>query len=418
MDHKSIIIGLTGSFGSGCTSLSAVLERKFNFKRLSLSEAVKTEAKRRGLSLTRENLQDVGDSLRQEHGLGHLAELARKKAGRGLRFAFDGIRNPAEIDVFRNYRNFYLVAMQASKEARWHRLLKKEVYTLTKRDDFDRDDRRDQDERFIHGQNVVACVNTADILFANEDYYETPAILKANLQSRFARYVDLITKQEDKSPTTDETMMSIASSLALQSSCIKRGVGAVLCNKDNQIVFAACNEVPVGNPTCFQRYRGCYRDLLRDQQQKTFVKSHLYCPQCGGKYEILKDMERICVNCNTPLTKFFEKAKMLDKCRAIHAEEAVLLGAEAADTGGGVLYTTTSPCMQCAKRAASARLSQVVYIDPYPEEEGLKILKDAGVEMVQFEGIKGQAFHRVYNWQQAIREAEADRLREEEEEER
>ena len=59
-----IIIGFTGRNGSGKTTACEMLGAK-GFQYLSLSDAIREEAKRRGLAEERENLIALGNELRE-----------------------------------------------------------------------------------------------------------------------------------------------------------------------------------------------------------------------------------------------------------------------------------------------------------------------------------------------------------------
>ena len=75
---EKIYLGLTGSFGSGCTELRRVLED--SYRGISLSETVREEAERQRVDQNRDTLQNVGNTLRRERGLSHLAKVAIQKA--------------------------------------------------------------------------------------------------------------------------------------------------------------------------------------------------------------------------------------------------------------------------------------------------------------------------------------------------
>ena len=47
------------------------------------------------------------------------------------------------------------------------------------------------------------------------------------------------------------------------------------------------------------------------------------------------------------------------------------------------LYITTSPCLECSKLIIQSGIRRVVFNDKYRNEDGLKLLERAGVEVVQ-----------------------------------
>ena len=52
---------------------------------------------------------------------------------------------------------------------------------------------------------------------------------------------------------------------------------------------------------------------------------------------------------------------------------------------GATLYITSSPCMECAKLIIQSGIKRVVYSDNYRIEEGVNLLKRAGIEIVYLE---------------------------------
>lgn len=72
----------------------------------------------------------------------------------------------------------------------------------------------------------------------------------------------------------------------------------------------------------------------------------------------------------------------LDICRAVHAEENVLL--QCAQYGpscrGATIYTTLQPCLGCAKSMVNAGIKKVVWLEDYPDRDGVIFLEAAHVQ--------------------------------------
>ena len=49
---------------------------------------------------------------------------------------------------------------------------------------------------------------------------------------------------------------------------------------------------------------------------------------------------------------------------------------------GATLYVTASPCIECAKLIIQAGIKRVIYSEKYRLEDGLELLKRAGIEVV------------------------------------
>jgi dCMP deaminase len=89
----------------------------------------------------------------------------------------------------------------------------------------------------------------------------------------------------------------------------------------------------------------------------------------------------------------------LEACRAVHAEQDAILQLPRPDAGGldeGTLYCTTFPCLGCAKAIISSGLRKIVFLESYPEAASRGMLDEAGVVVEEFEGVKIQAFHKLF----------------------
>lgn len=115
-----LVLGLTGPNASGKGEVARLVCAR-GFACHSLSDIVREEALRRGLSTGRDDLIATGNDLRRRGGAGVLAERMLPRLGaRGL---VDSIRNPAEVDVLRRLEGFVLVGVTAPIEVRYARAL-------------------------------------------------------------------------------------------------------------------------------------------------------------------------------------------------------------------------------------------------------------------------------------------------------
>ena len=69
----------------------------------------------------------------------------------------------------------------------------------------------------------------------------------------------------------------------------------------------------------------------------------------------------------------------------LHAEANAILKISRSTQSceGATLYLTLSPCKECSKLIFQSGIKRVVYIQDYPDNEGLVFLKDAGVETLK-----------------------------------
>ncbi|MCK9595866.1 dephospho-CoA kinase [Candidatus Pacearchaeota archaeon] len=117
-------IGLTGSVAAGKGAVADFLKEK-GFEYISLSNELRGIAKERNIEITRKNLQDLGNQLREEQGAGVLALLVHHRIinDKYNKAIIDGIRNPYEVEELRKLDNFYLISIDAPREKRFERML-------------------------------------------------------------------------------------------------------------------------------------------------------------------------------------------------------------------------------------------------------------------------------------------------------
>ncbi len=165
-----MIIGLTGPMASGKTTVLDAL-KKWGFKHVTLSDMVREEARRLGIDEKRENLMNVGQTLRRKHGTGILAKraLEKTKTAGGDKWVIDGIRNPAEIEELRKEPDVVIIANTAPEA-----LIIERIRSRKRSDDtFDevsikRKLRREMGEGEPEdGQQVGKCIEMADYVFEN-----------------------------------------------------------------------------------------------------------------------------------------------------------------------------------------------------------------------------------------------------------
>jgi dCMP deaminase len=138
-------------------------------------------------------------------------------------------------------------------------------------------------------------------------------------------------------PSWHEYFMRIAMLAATRSTCLRRQVGAVIV-KNKKVLATGYNGAPSGLAHCLDI--GC----LREQNG---VPS-------GERHEL---------------------------CRAIHAEQNAII--QAATSGvsiaGGTLYSTTFPCILCAKMLINSGIREIYIGEGYPDKLSRQMLEEAGI---------------------------------------
>ncbi|MEN6451534.1 MAG: hypothetical protein ABFC96_13660 [Thermoguttaceae bacterium] len=449
---ETIILGFTGSLGSGCTFLSEEVARLQDFLHYELSTPIRDQAKAEKDD-SYLNKQRIGNRLRQEGGLEALAVKAIKHADetweghpyKGL--ILSGIRNMGEVRLLRQFPNFFLFSIHAGRATRLERLTT--AGKVTNDAQFDEIDRHDSEEKFSHGQQVKRCNYAADVIFNNDDKIPSTAPERKEqfVREKFVqKYVSLIQRllrgepTHEYLPSVNEAFMTLAYCESTRSACLKRKVGAIIAlirkghNPDREygtVIASGHNDVPDGQEPCvFARgIEGCYRDKL----QERYAKQLKHCPGCGS----LINKQSTCANCQAEISEFVKSCpscgkdpeieclcsnsnceyhssdlyslfvpgsssstgKLLDMCRALHGEENAIISLARNGcrlTDDAVLFTTTFPCNLCANKIAEVGIKKVVYAEPYPMPEAVDTLKRREVEVEKFEGVKSSAFFRLY----------------------
>jgi len=136
-------------------------------------------------------------------------------------------------------------------------------------------------------------------------------------------------------PTREATFMEMANVLAERSTCDRAHVGVVIV-KDNRIISTGYCGSPKGRPHCEDV--GC-----------------LIGPDGG------------CI-------------------RTVHAEaNAIAFAAKhGVSLEGSTLFTTLAPCYACSKLIINAGIIQVVYGEPYRDENGIALLRESGLNVVRW----------------------------------
>jgi len=422
----NIVIGLTGSWRSGCTTAARYFVREHGFKEFSLSKLIidilegidernikytfgesvfekegliKDKKGRRATAKellkkvnkigklnnleVREFLQNIGNAIREKKGNSYLVDIvirsAKERGWLDENIVIDGIKHVEENEKLSSFfKNYYLININASYEFRKDSepdISDNEFYEIDLRDSEEKDK-----DGLRFGQQVSKCVDIADIVVLNNDRSEDGL---PDFEKKLKTYLGLIKREPTWVVTPEEMFMTGAYNVSLRSRCLKRRVGTII-TKDNYIISSGFNDVPFtkeGIKSCAIKGE-CYREKTCGLFKQ---------PEWEEKSEPL-DKKRA----NELLESF---KKHLDLCRALHAEERAII--QAAKFGGvslegATLYTTTFPCKLCAKKIVEVGIDEVIYCEPYPSEDTKNILRQGGVSLKEFEGVKAKAYFKLY----------------------
>src|SRR3982751_3457043 len=166
-----MLIGLTGRNAAGKGVVADYLKTK-GFYFYSLSDAIRDEVRSRGQSESRELLIQVGNELRHRFGPAVLAERIIAKLDDDKNYVLDSIRNPKEVESFRNAKHFKLIRIEAPIDVRFERNLKRsregDPLTFEKFLELEKLEARGD----IASQNLVAVEQMADHQLENNGSLE------------------------------------------------------------------------------------------------------------------------------------------------------------------------------------------------------------------------------------------------------
>lgn len=228
-------------------------------------------------------------------------------------------------------------------------------------------------------QDVEGCIQIADV-FINNSY------AKEDMAKSLLRYAILMMHPGLVEPTPDERCMQIAQMAKLNSGCVSRQVGAVICDSDAHILAVNWNS-PSSLPgveciSCSKRNFGnLYKRVdtnaystyeFHDSKFRTWLTSKYSQRWAFDEYgepmddDLKEKLDGLpMVYCFKDFYNDMQHAKNQLHTRSQHAEERALESCDQRITVGGTLYTTSNSCELCARKAVNFGISRIVYIEPY-----------------------------------------------------
>lgn len=259
-------------------------------------------------------------------------------------------------------------------------------------------------------QNIQDCIESADIFINNKD--ESLSFLR--LKKKMMRYACLIMYPGLVLPTAIERCMQIANTAKLCSGCISRQVGAVLTDSNYNLMATGWNQQPENQVPCLYRsitevrnhcneeaYSDYENDNRKDFQEKIEIPVDTYYQ----KPELCSITEngRNISYCFKDIYNEITNNKNQIHPRALHAEETAFLNLNRTGSNridGGYLFTTSSPCELCSKKAMYMGITKIYYVQPYPGISDSHVLSagepNSRPELELYTGAIGRAYTQLY----------------------
>lgn len=170
MKEKERLIGLTGTNGAGKGEAAAFFQRN-GYAYFSLSDLIREALQKEERALSRDNMIQIGNEMRERFGADCLARRVMEKV-RG-KAVIDSIRNPEEVAFLRQQKGFILLAIDAPVELRYERVRKRgREESASTLEEFIA---KEAEEMAHHdkGQQLEACIDLANFTIWNDSSLES-----------------------------------------------------------------------------------------------------------------------------------------------------------------------------------------------------------------------------------------------------
>ena len=169
-----IIIGITGTLGSGKGTVVEYLVSKYGFQHYSVRNFLTQVIERRRMTANRDSMTEVANNSRMEHGPGFIAEELYKIAvSSGDNSVIESIRTTSEIETLKAKGVFYLFAVDAFQKTRYERITGRASATdAISFEKFQEDENREMLSDDPNKQNLSGCIKKADFVFNNDGTLE------------------------------------------------------------------------------------------------------------------------------------------------------------------------------------------------------------------------------------------------------
>lgn len=329
-----MIIGVTGLYCAGKDTLADYLVKNKGFFHISLSDLIREEMTKRGKPLTRESMIVFANELRAVLGADILPRLSLQRMEEGKNYVVTSIRNPAEVSVLQQRKDFAFVEIRAPLKMRFARMVKRqrEGDPLTLREMVAREN-QEKSSRANEQQMHLVC-SLAKVKIANDSSFDF-------LYKKLDRLVIDLSGKIHSRPSWDEYFIGVSREVAKRATCDRGKSGSVIV-KDKRILTTGYVGSPIGME---------------------------HCDEAGHQMHSV-------VNADGSISQHC--------IRTTHAEQNAI--AQAARYGisidGGTLYCKMEPCHVCAKIIVNAGIKRVVCEKRYHAAQfSRELFRKAGVQL-------------------------------------
>ncbi|MEZ5196946.1 MAG: AAA family ATPase [Bacteroidales bacterium] len=164
-----IIIGITGTLGSGKGTIVKYLVRKKGFNHFSVREFLLQEIRKRKLPENRDSMVLVANDLREKNSPSYITDqLYEQSLKQNKNAIIESIRTPGEAESLRTKGEFFLFAVDADPKDRYNRIkLRNSETDHIDFDTFMANENREMTATDPHKQNLKKCIEMADFVLQN-----------------------------------------------------------------------------------------------------------------------------------------------------------------------------------------------------------------------------------------------------------
>jgi dephospho-CoA kinase len=165
-----LIIGITGTIGSGKGTIVEYLKDHKGFGHYSVRAFLLEEIRKRGMDENRDTMVLVANELRGKYGASYVTDqLYLEAARKGKNCIIESIRTPGEIDSLKEKGRFFLFAVDADPKLRYKRIVERSSETdKISFSTFLENETREMSTPDPNKQNLKACIRQADFVFNND----------------------------------------------------------------------------------------------------------------------------------------------------------------------------------------------------------------------------------------------------------
>ncbi|HSV77382.1 MAG TPA: AAA family ATPase [Bacteroidales bacterium] len=170
-----IILGITGTLGSGKGTVVTYLAETRGFVHFSVREYIARRLHHDNIPVNRDTLTAKANELRAINGPAYIIEELYKEAeALKKNCIIESIRTPGEIAVLRSKPYFFLLAVDADSRKRYDRIrLRNSETDQVTFDTFLSNEQREMYSTDPNNQNLSECIRQADVvIFNNGDLEE------------------------------------------------------------------------------------------------------------------------------------------------------------------------------------------------------------------------------------------------------